>query len=92
MVSGRFKSRTFRRIFKKTPGGKTVLYHVLRKPKKARCAECGDVLKGISRERPKKMQNIPKSQKTVSRPYGGNLCSECMRKIIKEKIKNNLIK
>ena len=87
MVSGRFKSRTFRRIYKKTPGGKTVLKHVLRKPKKAKCAKCGNLLKGIVRERPIKMRNLPKSQKTVSRPYGGNLCSTCMRQVIKEKAK-----
>ncbi len=87
MVSGRFKSRTFKRIFKKTPGGKTVLRYLLRKPNKARCAKCGDVLKGVARERPTKMKNMPKSQKTVSRPYGGNLCSKCMRETIKEKAK-----
>ena len=86
MVSGRFKSRTFRRVFKKTPGSKTVLKHLLRKPKKAKCAKCGDILKGIARDRPTKIKNLPKSQKTVSRPYGGNLCSKCMRKTIKEKI------
>lgn len=86
MVSGRHKSRTFRRVFKKTPGGNTVKHHVLRKPKKAKCAKCGDILKGISRERPIKMQNMPKSQKTVSRPYGGNLCSKCMRITIKNQI------
>ena len=87
MNTWKLKSRTFRRIFKKTPGGKTKLHYTLRKPKKAKCAKCGDVLKGITNERPKKMQNIPKSQKTVSRPYGGNLCSRCMRKTIKENIK-----
>lgn len=85
MVSGRFKSRTFRRVFKKTPGGKTVLTHILRKPKGAKCGKCKATLKGIARERPKKMQTMPKSQKRVSRPYGGNLCSRCTRIAIKEK-------
>ncbi len=87
MVSGRFKSRTFKRIFKRTPGAKNVLHHVLRRPKKAKCGKCGAILKGIARERPNKMKNLPKSQKTVSRPYGGNLCSRCMREKIKEKAK-----
>ena len=87
MVTGRFKSRTFRRVFKKTPGGKTVLKHVLRKPKKAKCSKCGDILKGISRGRPSKMKKLSRIKKTVSRPYGGNLCSKCMRETIKNKIK-----
>ena len=29
------------------------------------------------------MQNISKSQKTVARPYGGNMCSSCTRSLIK---------
>jgi large subunit ribosomal protein L34e len=85
MVSGRHKSRTFKRIFKVTPGGKNILHYVLRKPSRAKCSKCGAILPGITNGRPTKMQNIPKSQKTVSRPYGGNLCSKCMRQTIKEK-------
>ena len=87
MVSGRFKSRTFRRVFKKTPSGKNKIDYKLRKPKKAKCGKCGALLKGIARERPTKMKNLPKTKKTVSRPYGGNLCSKCMRLIIKQKAK-----
>jgi len=87
MVSGRFKSRTFRRVFRKTPGGRTVLHHVLRNPAKPRCGKCGDFLKGIAIARPNKLRNMPKSRRTVSRPYGGNLCSKCMRAAIKAKIK-----
>ena len=87
MVSGRFKSRTFRRVFKRTPSGKNVLHYVLKKPKKAKCGKCGAILKGISRERPIKLKNLPRTKKTVSRPYGGNLCSKCMRLAIKENIK-----
>jgi large subunit ribosomal protein L34e len=87
MVSGKFKSRTFRRIFRKTPGAETKIQYRLRKPQKAKCAKCKAILKGISRERPAKMKNLPKTQKTVSRPYGGNLCSKCMRSTIKAKIK-----
>jgi len=87
MVSGRFKSRTFRRVFKKNTSGKSKIHYVLRKPQKAKCSKCGDILKGVARERPTKMQNMSKSQKTVSRPYGGNLCSKCMRQTIRDKIK-----
>lgn len=87
MVSGMHKSRTFRRVSKKTPGGKVVLHHVLRKPKKAHCGTCGDVLKGVARERPIKMQNMPKTMKRPERPFGGVLCSKCLRQQIKDKIR-----
>jgi large subunit ribosomal protein L34e len=87
MVSGRFRSRTFRRVFRKTPGGRTVLHHVLRKPGKVVCGKCGAILKGIAHARPAKFRNMPKTRRTVSRPYGGNLCSKCMRQLIKNNIK-----
>ncbi|MBR9690907.1 50S ribosomal protein L34e [Candidatus Woesearchaeota archaeon] len=83
MVSGRHKSRSLRRVFKKTPGGRNVVHYTPRKPKVAKCADCGDALKGVPRARPVKMQNMPKTHKRPERPYGGVLCSKCTRKKIK---------
>jgi len=77
------KSRTFRRIFKKISGNKTTMHYKKRKPSKARCANCGAVLKGVLREIPTKMKNIPKTKKRPSRPFGGILCSKCTREKIK---------
>ena len=85
MVSGMHKSRTFRRVPKKTPGGRVVLHHVLRKPKAAHCAKCKDALKGVPRERPIKMQKMAKTTKRPERPFGGVLCSKCLRQQIKDK-------
>jgi large subunit ribosomal protein L34e len=82
MVEGKKRSRTFRRVFKKTPGGKTKKFYLKRKPGKAQCADCGAYLKGVPRERPYKMQNMPKTKKRPERPYGGKLCSICTRKKI----------
>ena len=78
MVEGKKKSRTLRRVYVKTPGGRNVVHYRARKPSAAKC-KCGAVLKGVPRERPAKMMKMSKSKKTVSRPYGGNLCSKCMR-------------
>ncbi|MBN2112437.1 50S ribosomal protein L34e [Candidatus Woesearchaeota archaeon] len=85
MVSGKHKSRSMRRVFRRTPGGKTVMAFKKRKPSKAKCAGCGKVLPGVPRERPHKMQNMPKTAKRPQRPYGGVLCSSCTRKKIIEK-------
>jgi large subunit ribosomal protein L34e len=74
------RSRTFRRVYRKTPGGKTVLQYKKRKPARAVCADCGAVLAGVPRERPYKMQRMPKTKKRPERPYGGVLCSKCTRK------------
>ncbi len=80
-----YKSRTLRRVYRKTPSSRVVIHYKKRKPKKARCAGCGALLKGVIRERPYKMQNIPKTRKRPERPYGGCYCSKCMRKIFIEK-------
>jgi len=79
------KSRTLRRVFVKTPGGKTTLHYRKRKPSKAICADCKKQLAGVPRERPTKMMNLPKSAKRPERPYGGVLCSPCTRKLLQQK-------
>ena len=84
MPRGREKSGRFRKIFVKTPGSKTVVHHRERKPSKAVCGSCGANLAGVPRERPAKMANMPKTAKRPERPYGGVLCSKCMRNQVKE--------
>jgi large subunit ribosomal protein L34e len=71
-----------RRVYRKTPGGKVVLHYRKRKPKLARCGGCGVVLKGVAKERPSKIKNMPKTKKRPSRPYGGVLCTKCLRKLM----------
>jgi len=78
---GRYKSRkSYRQLTVKTPGGRTVVHYKKKKPSKAKCGECGALLKGTLRERPYKMKNISKTKKRPERPYGGYLCSKCARK------------
>lgn len=83
MVAGRHKSRTFRKVFRRTPGGRTVIQYKKRYPKKAHCAGCGVLLAGVASERPYRMKNMPKTKKRPERPYAGMLCSRCMRAKIK---------
>ena len=85
MVEGRKKSRTFRRVKVKTPGGNTKVQYKRRKPSKAKCAECKKVLAGVPRELPLKMKNMPKTKKRPERAYGGVLCTRCARRKIVEK-------
>jgi len=88
MPEGRFKSRTFRRVNKKTPGGKNIRQYKKRKPEPHKCANCGKLLKGIPRERPYKMQNMGVTKKRPERPFGGKLCSKCSRDLIKQEARN----
>ena len=78
------RSRTFRRVFVKTPGGLTKIHYRKRKPAKAHCAGCGALLPGVPRERPYKMQRMSKTEKRPERKFGGMLCSKCSRVKLKE--------
>ncbi len=83
---GRYKSRTLRRVFVRTPS-RTELRYKERKPSKQKCARCGKPLHGVLRERAFKMKKISKSKKRPSRPFGGYLCSKCMREEIKARVR-----
>ncbi|MBS3126150.1 50S ribosomal protein L34e [Candidatus Woesearchaeota archaeon] len=85
MPRPKHRSRSFRKVFRKVPGGRTVLHLQKQKPKMAHCAQCGAVLKGMLRKRASLLRNVSKTKKRVSRPYGGNLCSRCMRLKMVEK-------
>ena len=85
MPRGMFKSGRLSKIFVKTPGAKNVLHYRQRKPSKAVCGHCKEQLAGVPRELPAKMANMPKSKKKPERPFGGNLCSACTRKVLQQK-------
>lgn len=85
MPRGMFKSRRFRKVFVKVPGGATKLHYRQRKPSKAVCGSCRKPLPGVARELPNKMKNMAKTKKRPERPYGGVLCSKCTRQLLKEK-------
>ncbi len=84
MPANRFRSRSYKRINTKTPGGANVLRYKKKKPSKHVCAECGAVLHGVPRGRPFEVNKLAKSKKRPNRPFGGNLCPECTRKHFKQ--------
>jgi len=79
MTAPNKRSRTYARVKVKLPGGNTVTRYKLRKPNNHKCGSCGSVLHGIPRERPCNFAKLSKTQKRPERPYGGVLCSKCMR-------------
>ncbi len=83
MIRPTHKSRSWRRIFKKLPAGRVVTRYLKRKPGKAKCASCHSELHGVPRELPYKLKRLAKTEKRPERPYGGNLCSKCMREKIR---------
>jgi large subunit ribosomal protein L34e len=89
MPAGKHKSGRYRKIFVKTPGGKNTVHYRERKPSKALCGKCKKQLAGVPRERPAKMANMPKTAKRPERPYGGVLCSTCLRKHLRAQVRGS---
>jgi len=85
MPAPRLRSRSLRKIFRKVSGGRTSIHYKKRKPKTAKCGNCDAVLKGVPRAFPFRMRSMAKTKKRPERPFGGVLCSRCMRKTIIEK-------
>lgn len=88
MPAMRYRSRSYRRRQVRTPGGKTVLRYKKKKTSKHVCAECGKLLHGVPRGRPYEINKLAKSKKRPNRPYGGYLCSECVRKVFKKEARS----
>jgi large subunit ribosomal protein L34e len=82
MVSPRLRSRSYSKKRVKTPGGKTTVHFKKKPTSYARCGSCEKLLLGVPRTRTGK---LTKSQRVPNRPYGGNLCSRCMRNLVKDK-------
>ncbi|MBI2654657.1 50S ribosomal protein L34e [Candidatus Woesearchaeota archaeon] len=87
MPAPRLRSRSLRKVYRKVSGGRVSIHYKKRKPKAAHCGNCGAVLKGVPRELPYKMRSMAKTKKRPERPFGGVLCSKCMRQEIINKVR-----
>jgi len=87
MPAPRLRSRSLRKVFRKVPGNRVSIHYKKRKPQASRCGNCGAVLKGVPRELPFRMRSMSRTKKRPERPYGGVLCSRCMRIEIANKVR-----
>ncbi|MBI1969774.1 50S ribosomal protein L34e [Candidatus Woesearchaeota archaeon] len=87
-MEGKKKSRTMRRVYRRTPGGRLVLHFVKRKAKQPHCSNCGTVLHGMPRVK-SSLRGFPRTKIRPERPYGGNFCSGCMRKHFTQQTRKN---
>ena len=87
MVRPALRSRSFVRKTIKTPAGAERVHYTKRRHSPTICANCKKPLHGVPRKRDIDIARLAKSQKRPERPYGGNLCSACMREKIKSAIR-----
>ncbi|XP_031548864.1 60S ribosomal protein L34-like [Actinia tenebrosa] len=77
-----YNTKSNRRRISKTPGGKLVYLYTRKQGKVPKCGDCKKKLQGLPAMRPKKLMQISKPQKNVSRAYGGSRCAACVRQRI----------
>ncbi len=85
MPEPRRRSRSLKRTFVKTPGGRTLIHYKKKRHKPARCGVCGAKLSGTPTGPKIFIKKLPKSRRRPNRPYGGNLCPKCTRRIFLRK-------
>jgi large subunit ribosomal protein L34e len=83
------RSRSLRKIKMRIPGSASVVHYLRRNPSKAKCANCGKTLNGVTSKRPIKMKKMAKTKKTVSRAFGGNLCPGCAKTVLKTRARGS---
>lgn len=76
------RSRSKRRAFRRTPGGRTVIHYEERPHGLPRCAKCNSMIQGIGHRDLKKGS---RSERSVERYYGGYLCHKCLEDLIEAK-------
>jgi len=89
MVRPQLRSRSLRRKRIRTPGNRLIVRYEDRRPKIAKCAICKKPLHGIPRLNPVDMRKLAKTKRRPERPYGGNLCSSCMRELLRKTVRDS---
>lgn len=85
-----YRSRSKRRVYVKTPGGRVVIHYESRRPGSATCAFCGKPLSGVPRLNPSGLRKLAKTEKRPQRIYGGVFCVNCLERFLKRTIRSSL--
>ena len=85
MVAPRHRSTSVRTRHRRSPTGKPVVIYKIRKPARATCALCEAKLHAVPKRKGVELKKLAKTERRPERKFGGVLCSNCTRAIIKFK-------
>lgn len=81
--------RSGKRKLVKTPSGKYYFKKYRGKPDYHKCALCKRRLPGTNRGTQVEISKLSKSERSPNRPYGGQLCSPCLRRKLINKARSS---
>ncbi len=82
LVRPSLRTRSWRRVYRRTPGGRSIVHFERVRPGKPVCWRCGRSLAGVPRGFPFEIRGFSKSKRRPNRPYGGYLCSTCLAELL----------
>lgn len=81
MVKPMLRTRSRKRVQKRTPGGRVVTHYKAEKAKAKTCARCGEALSGVANATNSELSKLSKSEKIPTRAYAGVLCQGCVESL-----------
>jgi large subunit ribosomal protein L34e len=81
------RTKGVKKVSKKLPSGRLATHFKKEKPSHHKCGVCRAPLQGLPRLKPIRYSSLNKSARTVSRKFGGYLCSKCARETIKKSVR-----
>lgn len=82
-----YRTRSWRRVIRRTPGARLSLIYEKRRPGKSKCAMCGAELHGVPNLRTYQISKLAKTEKRPERPYGGCICPKCLARGLREAVR-----
>jgi len=82
MVKPMLRTRTKKRVRKRTPGGRLVTHFKAKKPGKKTCSRCSVKLAGTPSLSISGIRKLGKTEKKPTRAYSGVLCPKCLEYLI----------
>jgi large subunit ribosomal protein L34e len=74
-----------RKVKTRMPSGKVKIRENLEKPRFPVCAMCRKPMHGMKRENQAGLRKFSKTEKRPSRLYGGYLCANCTKELVRIK-------
>ncbi|NIP67437.1 50S ribosomal protein L34e [Candidatus Bathyarchaeota archaeon] len=83
------RTRSRKRQDLRVPGGDSETHLKRERPSALCCSRCGGELHGIPRLVPVKLLKLSASQRSTERMYGGQLCHDCLRRLLKQAVRSS---
>jgi len=83
MVERAKRTRSTKKVKVKTPGARTVTHFRGERSGRPTCGLCMCQLSGVMSGTQSAVRNLPKSSKVPARPYAGQLCTNCLDRLVR---------